>query len=148
MAQTRNRVRLTHPHFPFLPAVLSPPISPPVCSGCGSIEAPFASFSSINFDFYLVTCAAPPRHRMPLSFMRVLQGRRTAEFARGAPACARHHTPARAVEIAGSNAHIRGAPAHHCISNGSCRLSYRFLWCFCRRFFNETYWWISIWENW
>lgn len=35
--------------------VVSPIISTPGCSSCNSIESPFASFSSINFDFYLIT---------------------------------------------------------------------------------------------
>jgi hypothetical protein len=36
-------------------AVVSPIIATPGCSSCNSIESPFASFSSINFDFYLIT---------------------------------------------------------------------------------------------
>jgi hypothetical protein len=43
--------------FPFVP-VVSPIISSPACSSCNSNQSPFASFSSVNFDFYLITCAA------------------------------------------------------------------------------------------
>ena len=58
----KHELLLFFMHFPLTAAVavavLSPIISTPVCSSCDSIESPFASFSSINFDFYLITCAA------------------------------------------------------------------------------------------